>query len=68
MEKNTIATDKYIAGVDDYNKDNNTSSSNFKIQTLQKEFLDKLRGMTIQDAKFVLEPVINYINKNSIVD
>ena len=38
-----------------------------KIQTLQKEFIDKLRGMTIQEAKFVLEPIMDYVNSTSIV-
>ena len=38
-----------------------------KIQILQKEFIEKLKGMTVQDAKFVLEPVLKYVERNSIV-
>ena len=38
-----------------------------KIQTLQEEFIEKLKGLTAQQAKFVLEPVIDYVERNSIV-
>ena len=38
-----------------------------KIQTLQKEFIEKLKGMTVQEAKFVLEPVLKYVETSSIV-
>ena len=38
-----------------------------RIQTLQEEFIEKLKGLTVQQAKFVLEPVIDYVERNSIV-
>lgn len=38
-----------------------------RIQTLQKEFIEKLKGLTAQEAKFVLEPIIDYVERYSIV-
>ena len=46
---------------------NQETAEEGKIQTLQKEFINKLKGMTVQEAKFVLEPIISYINNKSIV-
>ena len=43
------------------------NSPKSKIQTLQEEFIEKLKGLTAQQAKFVLEPVIDYVERNSIV-
>ncbi len=38
-----------------------------KIQILQEEFIEKLKGLTIQEAEFVLKPVLDYVRQNSIV-
>lgn len=43
------------------------NSPKSKIQILQEEFIEKLKGLTAQQAKFVLEPVIDYVERNSIV-
>lgn len=38
-----------------------------KIHILQREFLEKLKGMTTQEAKFVLKGVKSHIKRNSTV-
>ena len=43
------------------------NSPKSKIQTLQEEFIEKLKGLSIQEAEFVLEPVLYYVRHNSIV-
>ena len=45
----------------------NQNQNENRIQTLQEEFIEKLKGLTAQQAKFVLEPVIDYVERNSIV-
>lgn len=43
------------------------NSPKSKIQILQEEFIEKLKGLTIQEAEFVLKPVLDYVRQNSIV-
>ncbi len=43
------------------------NSPKSKIQILQEEFIEKLKGLTIQEVEFVLKPVFDYVRQNSIV-